>query len=77
MPDIPGSEALSNPGTRAQHSRVEWLFWALRTVRVRVWGVVGSVGGGFVAAAVMVPRRAVRMVEVVNMFVVCIYGGGD
>lgn len=42
LPAVPGWEEVSKPGSRAQHSRVERLFWALRTVMFSVF-VVGPV----------------------------------
>jgi hypothetical protein len=35
---VPGVEEVWKPGSIAQHSRVEWLFWALMTVMFRVFG---------------------------------------
>lgn len=38
VPDVPAVEEVWKPGSMAQHSRVEWLFWALMTVMFRVFG---------------------------------------
>lgn len=41
VPAVPACEEVWNPGSRAQHSSVEWLFWALMTVMLRVLAEVG------------------------------------
>jgi len=41
VPTVPACEEVWNPGSRAQHSSVEWLFRALMTVMLRVVAEVG------------------------------------
>lgn len=56
-PDVPGVDDCLKPGSRAQHSSVEWLFWAPRTVTFSVLGLVAA------TVLVAMARRDVRPLE--------------
>lgn len=52
---MPAVEDCLKPGSSAQHSNVDWLFFALSTVTLRVLGLV-------VTVAVAVATRVLRIV---------------
>lgn len=69
-PAVPACEDSTKPGSRAQHSRVDWLLRAPMTVTLRVLKL-GAVGSVVAATAAVLVRRVARYLNETILLIWC------